>query len=178
MGLVRWWKNRKLSRKRRRERLARAFERAVADGTGSDVRTATLAYLRTHRRWYVRWSRNYAWFWNFGTFSVIVFSTASSIIAAKPDLLFPADWSAKATVLLPAASALITAFLVQFRAREMWQLREVGRIATEDMICAAYAIPDDRDAALKSALEIRSSAHKLERDQMTGFFADLSKADK
>lgn len=75
-------------------------------------------------------------------------------------------------IVLPAVSALLSTLLLQFRVRDMWQLRDEGRIATELLICKAHLIPTEtREIALKSAMELRIAAIELERDQSRRFFS-------
>jgi hypothetical protein len=115
--------------------------------------------------WYAFWSRACTWTWNIATFSIIVLGALTSILQAfgGADRIL--------LVTLPAISALLGAFLVQFKLRDIWRLREIGRITIEELICRAYMIPsDDAAKALEAAIQLRLCAHQLERDQLSEFF--------
>jgi len=146
----------------------KTFEAALS-GSPVEIREAALAYLRTHRKWYVFWSRVYTHIWNIATFLIIVIGALTSILTAYGEISKPL------LIVLPAISSLLGALLVQFRFRDVWRLRELGRISTEELICEAYLIPqNDRAEALKAAINLRLQAHKLERDQLSEFFGEPS----
>jgi hypothetical protein len=148
----------------RRHPAFKTFEAALSQES-PQIREATLAYLRSHRSWYASCSRAYTLIWNISNLSIIVLGALSSILFAYG--------TANKVLLttLPALSSLLGAILIQFKLRDVWRLRELGRIAVEELICQAYLIPlDDRDAALKAAVELRLLVHKLERDQLSEFF--------
>jgi hypothetical protein len=142
----------------------RTFEDTLSENP-HQIREVTLAYLRSHRSWYAFWSRTYTLTWNIATFSIIVLGALTSILTAFGQV------SKILLIILPAISSLLGAFLVQFRLRDMWRLREMGRIAVEELICKAYLLPvDDPQTALKEAIELRLNVHKLERDQLSEYF--------
>ena len=151
-----------------KKQAAKTFEAALNEGS-QEIRSATLSYLRSHRLWYAFWSRVYTLTWNITTFSIIVLGALTSILTA-------AGVQNKALLItLPAVSSLLGAFLIQFRLRDVWRLRELGRIAVEELICQAYLIPTDSpEVALKEAIRLRLRTHKLERDQLSEFFGEAA----
>jgi hypothetical protein len=137
-------------------RRGKSLQEALDGNDAKDIRQASLNYLRTHRAWYATWSNLLTWTWNIATFSIIILGALTSILTALG--------SADKTLLiaLPAISSLLGALLVQFRMRDVWRLRELGRIATEELICKAYLIPvDDRQAALQAAIDVRLQAQDV-----------------
>ena len=151
-----------------RDRGTRSLDAAL-EGGSKEIRQATLSYLNSHRAWYATWSNVLTWTWSVATFAIIVLGALTSILTAS------GSENKILLITLPAVSSLLGALLVQFRMRDVWRLRELGRIAAEELICKAYLIPvDDSKTALQAALDIRREAHKLERDQMSEFFSEPS----
>jgi hypothetical protein len=140
--------------------------------TTEEIRHAALSYLRTHRNWYARWSSFYSIAWNISTLLVVVLGASTSILAASGDVL-PKDVRVL-VIVLPAISSLLAALLIQFKLREMCHLREMGRLACEDLICKAYRISPDHEprSALELAIHLREAAHQLERNQLAEFMSE------
>jgi hypothetical protein len=138
--------------------------------TASDIRMAAISYLRTHRKWYARWSRFYSVTWNVATMLIVLLGALSSILtAAQRDFPVP-SW---VLITLPAVSSLLAALLIQFKLKDSCRVREAGRIASEELICRAYLIPtDDPKRALEVAVGLREAAHQLEREQLIDFLAE------
>ncbi|MGO9356976.1 MAG: hypothetical protein ACLP1D_04785, partial [Xanthobacteraceae bacterium] len=136
---------------------------------GAAIQRKTLEYLRTHRKSYIGGNLRFGLAWNVLSFSVIVLSALTSILAALKANENVPSWL---IIVLPALSALLSTFLLQFRIRDLWQLRDEGRIEIELLICKAHLIPtESRDAALNAAMELRTGAIKLELDQSRRFFS-------
>ncbi len=137
--------------------------------TGEEARKAILLYLKKHRKWYHRWSRFYSIAWHNATLLVVVLGALTSILTA----IKPQPVPTEVLIALPALSSLLAAILIQFKLKESCRVRERGRIATEELICEALVIPtQDKEKALKRAVEIRERAHQLERDQLAEFLAE------
>jgi hypothetical protein len=130
----------------------------------TEIRIATVAYLKGHRDWYEYWSIFYAWAWNACTLLVIVLSAATSIAAAHKAT------NPYITIGLPAAVALLGTLLLQFRIRDMWRLRELGRIEAETLVMKVHLIPDEK--AGEGSAELFKAAFELERAQMGEFFSE------
>ena len=138
----------------------------------AEVRKAAIGYLRTHRDWYVRASLFYQWAWNILTCGIIVLSAISAIASASAsgNISVP-SWI---PVLASAISVLFGTLLAQLRIRDLWQVREQGRIEAETLLAKAYGMPTgSAGAALNRAIELRLEAHALELKQMSGFFTEL-----
>lgn len=137
--------------------------------TGPEIKQAALGYLRTHRKWYARWSLFYSFAWNGATLLIVILGALSSILTATQPSQVP-HWL---LITLPAVSSLLAAVLMQFRLKDACRLRELGRIATEELICKAHLIPTDvKREALVAAITLREAAHRLEREQLVEFLAD------
>lgn len=139
------------------------------DDDGAAIQNKILGYLRTHRKSYIGGNLRFGVMWNLINLSVILLSALTSILAAlkNPNLQ---NW----IIILPATSALLSTILLQFRIRDLWQLRDEGRIEIELLICKAHLIPiKDRQDALEAAMKLRTAAHELERDQSRRFFSVL-----
>jgi hypothetical protein len=133
---------------------------------GAAIQRKTLDYLRSHRKSYIGGNIRFGVAWNTLSFAVIVLSALTSILAALQNI---PPWL---LIVLPAVSALLSTFLLQFRIRDLWQLRDEGRIQIEMLICRAHLIPTEtREAALQAAMELRTAAIKLELDQSRRFFS-------
>jgi hypothetical protein len=132
----------------------------------SDIQAETVRQLNEHVVWYARWSRFYGIAFNGGTLLSIFFSTATSIIVAMKVEKYYLG------IILPATSAMIGTLLIHFRVRDIWRLRENGRIKADRLIIFAHAMPDDPVDSKKAQLELLVAANKLEEDQVEGFFSD------
>lgn len=79
-----------------------------------------------------------------------------------------------AVAIISAAATAFSTLLATFATRDLWQLRENGRIATNDLISRACLIPEtDSQVALQEAVKLLNEAHKLEEAQAKGFFGFL-----
>ena len=108
------------------------------------------------------------WIWNSATTAIVVLGAATAVVSALGEF----SGQKIITIILPAISSFLGTVLIQFRVRELWQVREVGRISSEELIARAYTIPiSDRDSALAAATALRLDAHKIEREQAAQFFA-------
>jgi uncharacterized membrane protein YhdT len=157
--------------------MASRLEQAIEQGSGSEIKQAGIDYLREHRNWYGRYSRIYMWIWNGFTISIIIIGAVAAILAAiRKGVATPNIWIEWALIILPAVSALLASVLAQFRTRDLWQLREMGRIASEELVARAYAIDAaDAKSAAKDIVGLRLLAHQIERDQTIGFFGEPMK---
>jgi hypothetical protein len=145
----------------------------VLDGTPEQIRAATIDYLRTHRNWYIRGAEAYFWLWNLPSVAIVVLGALTAILSAYGD--FAIRHRLLMTV-LPAMSSLLATLLIQFRVRDIWRLRELGRISSEELIAKAHLLPtDDQETAKKGAIELRLAAHQLERAQAEQFYADAAR---
>lgn len=139
--------------------------------TGDDpksAREATIDFVKAHRNWYAKWASIYEKQWNFYTSAIIILSAATSIVSAAG----PGEITRWTSVGLSALSALLATILVQFRIRDLWQIREQGRIEAEEIIARAYLMPSlDIEAARKAAVEIKIETHRLEKKQARQFFS-------
>jgi hypothetical protein len=145
------------------------------DDDGRAIQRKILDYLRSHRKAYIGGNVRFGVLWNVLSFSVIVLSALTSILAAFKEGS-PNSIPSFVLVILPAASALLSTFLLQFRIRDLWQLRDEGRIEIERLICKAHLIPtEDRKTALERAMELRAAAIELEFNQSRRFFSVLER---
>lgn len=131
------------------------------------LRKATVDYAKCHSHWYHVRSHRMKALWNYITFLTIVLSALSSVISAY-NLDLSLRW-------LPAGlSALATfcaAYLSQFRVRDMWQIRETGRIDAERLVAKAQLIGTAKgNTAFAEAIALRNELHDLELDQTQQFF--------
>lgn len=134
------------------------------DGSPGQIKETAIAYIRTHRNWYARWSALYGRVWNSLTCGMIALSALSSILSASSaDKLY--------ATITAALSALFGTILVQYRVRDMWQLREQGRIDAEKLVAKAQLIStSDPATTLIEAVSLRMAVHELENDQNKRYF--------
>ncbi|MBY5606430.1 DUF4231 domain-containing protein [Rhizobium leguminosarum] len=131
------------------------------------LRKATVEYAQGHSRWYDVRSRRMKALWNNITFATIVLSAISSVVSAYNENLelrwIPAVLSAFAT--------FCAAYLSQFRVRDMWQIRETGRIDAERLVAKAQLIgTTNENSAFIQAVALRNELHDLELDQTQQHF--------
>ncbi|MBB4214627.1 hypothetical protein FHT79_001782 [Rhizobium sp. BK212] len=131
------------------------------------LRKATVKYAQGHSRWYDVRSRRMKALWNNITLATIVLSAISSVFSAynlDPKLrLIPTVLSALAT--------FCAAYLSQFRVRDMWQIRETGRIDAERLVAKAQLIgTTNENSAFIQAVALRNELHDLEQDQSQQHF--------
>ncbi|RXT19877.1 hypothetical protein B5P46_25495 [Rhizobium leguminosarum] len=138
-----------------------------------ETKRQTLRDLRIHRNGYARSSKVSQHLWNFLTLGIIVLSGLSSLFSAYGPVV--PKW-------LPmTASALVALFgviMVQFRVRDVWQLREQGRIEAEMLVADAHLIETtDNLATLKQAVALRKRAHALDMKQLNQLFVETTEAN-
>lgn len=139
----------------------------------AEIKRQALRDLRTHRNGYARSSKVNQYLWNFLTLAIIVLSGLSSLFSAYGPVV--PNW-------LPmTASALVALFgviMVQFRVRDVWQLREQGRIEAEVLVADAHLIETtDNLATLKQVAALRKRAHALEMKQLNQLFVETTEAN-
>jgi hypothetical protein len=143
-----------------------------------ETRRKILSYLREQRRYYVEGNERYQHLWNWLNIGAVCLSFAGSILAALSfieEFLFFQILA----VFLPAAAGACSTALIQFRIRELWQLRDDGRMEMEYLICRAHMVgvgATDKTKVYEEALELRQEAHDLERRQSAQFFSFLTPA--
>lgn len=138
-----------------------------------EIKRQALRDLRTHRNWYARSSRVNQYLWNFLTLGIIVLSGLSSLFSAYGTII--PQWLPMAT---SALVALFGTIIVQFRIRDVWQLREQGRVEAEMLVAEAHLIDiTDELATLKQAVALRKRAHALEMKQLNQFFVGTTAAN-
>lgn len=136
-----------------------------------EIRTAAIGYLRTHRDWYAQSGWRYTHSWHLLTFLVIVLGALTSILTAMEEA---SHISREVLIILPALSSLFAAILVQFRLREGCRIRDHGRIAADELVGKAHGIDiRNRDRAMQQALRLRSAVHRIEREQLSQFMAEI-----
>ena len=156
------------------------LEQAIQNGDANQVRNTAISYLRTHRDWYNWYSEFYKWVWNGATLLIILLSALTAIIASgTKDASPPVAWAQWSLIILPAVATFLGALIAQFRVRDLWQIREAGRIKAEELVCSGLGIDvSDPKVAVAEALRLRGLAHQLEREQATGFFAEFVEGAK
>jgi hypothetical protein len=138
-----------------------------------EVKRQALRDLRLRRNRYARSSRVNQYLWNFLTLGIIVLSGLSSLFSAY-DTVVP-RWLPMAT---SAVVALFGIIIVQFRIRDVWQLREQGRIEAEMLVAEGHLIDIiDSPTALQQAVALRKRAHALEMKQLNQFFVETTGAN-
>ncbi|MBY5334736.1 DUF4231 domain-containing protein [Rhizobium leguminosarum] len=138
-----------------------------------EIKRQALRDLRTHRNWYARYSRVNQYLWNFLTLGIVVLSGLSSLFSAYGTVI--PQWLPMAT---SALVALFGTLIVQFRIRDVWQLREQGRIEAEMLVAEAHLIDiTDELTTLKQAVALRKRAHALEMKQLNQFFVGTTGAN-
>lgn len=136
------------------------------DMSPQELRQAIIEYAQLHSNWYRKQARRMSYSWNYVTFATIVLSAISSVLAAY-DLGSEYRWIPAG---LAAAAGLCAAYLTQFRVRDLWQIRENGRIFTEKLVAKAQTL-DAQHLSYSEIVALRVELHDLELDQMHQFFA-------
>ncbi|MBP2442854.1 DUF4231 domain-containing protein [Rhizobium leguminosarum] len=147
--------------------MATDWEKADAFNISPDMepeqlRRATVDYAQSHSRWYAIRSQRMKASWNYITFATIVLSASSSVISAYNQ---DTKWR-WIPALLAALATFCAAFLSQFRVRDLWEVREKGRIDAERLVAKAQSIGIPKDnLAFAEAIALRNELHDLELDQ-------------
>jgi hypothetical protein len=137
-----------------------------------EIKKQTLRDLRMRRNWYARSSRVNQYLWNFLMLGIIVLSGLSSLLSAYDAV---PKWLPMAT---SALAALFGIIIVQFRIRDVWQLREQGRIEAEMLAAEGHLIDIiDSPTALQQSVALRKRAHALEMKQLNQFFVETNAAN-
>lgn len=137
-----------------------------------EIKKQTLRDLRLRRNWYARSSRVNQYLWNFLMLGIIVLSGLSSLLSAYDAA---PNWLPMAT---SALAALFGIIIVQFRVRDVWQLREQGRIDAEKLAAEGHLIDIiDSPTALQQSVALRKRAHALEMKQLNQFFVETTAAN-
>jgi hypothetical protein len=132
-----------------------------------ELRKATVDYAQCHSRWYAIRSERFKASWNYITFATIVLSASSSVISAyNQEIKF--RWI---PALLAALATFCAAYLSQFRVRDLWEIREKGRIDAERLVAKAQLIGISKEnPAFAEAIALRVELHDLELDQTEQYF--------
>lgn len=134
----------------------------------ADLRQAIIDYGQLHSDWYKSQARKMSDSWNYITFATIALSAVSSVLAAY-DLGSEYRWLPAG---LTATAGLCAAYLTQFRVRDLWQIRENGRITAEKLVAKAQALTlANEPLTYAEIIALRVELHDLEFDQMHQFFA-------
>ncbi len=138
----------------------------------TEIRRAVIEELGEHYTWYDKSQKRLSAVWVIGTICIVLLGTVTTLAVAL-------GWSQSdrgriIVAVISAATTALSTLLATFATRDLWQLRENGRIAANDLIARACLIPDnDNQAALQEAVRLLNDAHKLEEAQAKGFFAFL-----
>ncbi|MGO7438908.1 DUF4231 domain-containing protein [Rhizobium ruizarguesonis] len=160
--------------------MAKDWEKADAFDISPDMqpeqlRQATVEYAQSHSNWYAIRSETMKASWNYVTFATIVLSASSSVISAYNDDL-KLRWI---PALLAALATFCAAYLSQFRVRDLWEIREKGRIDAERLVAKAQLIGISKEnPAFAQAIALRNELHDLELDQTQQFFVDAKNPKK
>lgn len=126
--------------------------------------------LKKDLGWYQKWKIWLGLIWNLGTILIISLGAISSflVLAAPDNDHFTKYFAASLT----STSALITAALSQFRVRDLWQLRENGRLETMELLDALRLVDVSDPAKAEQALApLRARRRELTRQQAQSFFS-------
>jgi hypothetical protein len=130
--------------------------------------------------WYARAKNFYGTTWYAGGLAAAVLGALTSILVALGFAGQP-GWRRSITIVLPALAALISTALVQFRVREIWELREIGRIDVLRLEAAAERIPETNAQEILDeiyALEIRLiDVEQRQAQSFYGYFGAAGQPD-
>lgn len=145
---------------------------AVNIDTGSEAqiiagrRTDLRRKVRQHYAWYVTAKNtNRNLYYTFQILSLLCGFAASTIAAVSP------SWGRTSLILLPILASVLASLIHQFSWRELYELREQGRIDLEEILLQikrTRPISFDEMTALESDVHQRLVA--LSRRQASGFF--------
>jgi hypothetical protein len=144
--------------------------------TTANKKERLLTRLEKYRDWYERDKRRMA----FGLFALqsvaMVCAFGASLIAAL--ITDAATWTMygkPAAIVLPALAGLAGVLITQFKLREIFELREKGRIDVEELRHRARALQTDvAEQFAQERLAIELNLVAIEREQAKGFFAYMA----
>lgn len=130
--------------------------------------------LRKDQKWYRAWKVRFGLLWNVGTLAVMALGAIASLLVLADTT---ATTEGKILVAsLTTASAIITAVLSQFRIRELWQLRENGRLEIMEILDALRLVDVSDPAKAEEALApLRARRRELSRQQAQSFFSSMDR---
>ncbi|MBV9079176.1 MAG: DUF4231 domain-containing protein [Methylobacteriaceae bacterium] len=138
--------------------------------SGAERRRELIDKLVEWERWYEGQSNLYGGIWNTFTIAAIVLAALTSLFAA---LGKGEDWKL-AMIVMPALAALLTTLIVQFRVRENWKLREIGRLELAELVNEARTLSENDPEIRVKSRELVRKALTIDRAQATAFFETLT----
>jgi hypothetical protein len=142
--------------------------------TAEEIKIACIGDLEDMRRWYAQSMARNGVVWMTLNLSIIALS-ATTTIAVALGLDKNDSFGRVIVAAMPALVTLFSSILVQFRTRETWQLREMGRIEFTDLINRARFIPTENyNKTVEDVVKLLRESQRIERVQATGFFSYLS----
>ncbi|CAN5153685.1 hypothetical protein BH10PSE8_BH10PSE8_21950 [soil metagenome] len=126
--------------------------------------------LKKDQGWYRKWKIWLGLLWNVGTILIISLGAISSflVLAGTAETQIGKYLVASLT----SISAVITAALSQFRVRDLWQLRENGRLEMMELLDALRLVDISDPAKAEQALApLRARRRELTRQQAQSFFS-------
>ncbi|MGF7161090.1 hypothetical protein FHS85_002725 [Rhodoligotrophos appendicifer] len=133
--------------------------------------------LKYEEDWYRRQGRKYSRRWALLTLSILILTTATSVLAAL-DLNQFGIWERVVLSVLPAMAGLFTAILSSFQIAGYWELREKGRIDIIELRDRVRLLTAANDEEMRRKLApFRQELLEITREQATGFFSALSRRD-
>ena len=136
---------------------------------GETRREELISKCRSWEHWYRWWSDIYAALWHAATTAVIVLTALTSLLVAL-NLGQAYKWQ---IVSLSAIAGLLTTFSVQFRLKENWQLREMGRLEVLALTVEARSLRASDPDLREKAFAIEQRLINIDRAQAGFFFETL-----
>lgn len=134
--------------------------------------------LQAHSDWYREDAGVYRSYFLWLTFCVLIGSLITSLLVAI-DFAQKGQAAKTLVIALPLLTGLCTTILGQFNVRDVWKLREMGRIDALAMREKVRAMPTAAtDVEMRTALlPFEQEMHDLERRQALAFFEYLTAKD-
>jgi hypothetical protein len=135
--------------------------------------------LEKHAEWYSKDAGRQRKIYLSLTFSVMIGSALTALLVAM-DFASKGDAAKALVVALPLLTGLFTTILGQFNVRDVWKLREMGRIDALALRDRVRALPTAAtDVEMRTALlPFEQEKSELERQQALAFFEYLARHEE
>jgi hypothetical protein len=122
--------------------------------------------IRQHHQWYQKAKNtNRNLYYAFQILSLLCGFAASTLAAVDP------SWGRTGLILLPILASILASLIHQFSWRELYELREQGRIDMEELLLETkHSRPTNLDGMTALEADVHRRLIEVSRRQASGFF--------